>query len=83
MRLWPELLEVTSLVRQTTLAHLQITHKDLTAIEVYFVAMAGVSMPAFLARRQSNPLTDKNISSLIADQQKLITGVFMMIRHML
>jgi hypothetical protein len=45
--------------------------------------MVGVSMPAFLARRQPNPLADKHISSLIADQQKLITGVFMMIRHML
>lgn len=83
MRLWPDLLGFIGFIRQLTLNKLNINHNPLTTMEMYIVALVGVSVPAYMARRKNNPITDTQITSIVADQQKLITGVFMMVRHMI
>lgn len=83
MRLWPDLLSFIGFIRQLTMTRLGITHNKLTTIEMYLVALVGVSVPAYMARRKVDPAADMHITLIVADQQKLIAGVFMMVRHML
>jgi hypothetical protein len=83
MRLWPDLLSFIGVIRQLTMQRLGVTHNKLTTFEMYLVAFAGISVPAYMSRRKADPKSDLNISLVVADQYKLIAGVFMMVRHML
>lgn len=83
MRLWPDLLSFIGFIRQLTMQRLGITRRNLTTIEMYLVGFVGISVPAYMARRKLDQKVDMEITLIVADQQKLIAGVFMMVRHML
>lgn len=83
MRYWPDLMAFIQALRPHLLKKLGIRSEPLSAGDLYLLALTFVAIPAYLARRSKAPIGDGHITVLIADQQKLITGVFMIIRHMI
>ncbi len=83
MKLWDDAIDILMFMRTQYLKHYGIPDGKLTVYQVYIFAKICVAVPAYLARRKNSPVGDGEITTKIAAQFQLISGVFMIMRKMI
>lgn len=83
MKSWTEVMELYDHFRTFYIKEFQLNRDKLTTIDLFVLSKLVVASTAYLLRSNEYEYHDGNIPGVLTAQNKLITGVFMIMRKMI